>query len=450
MYDIAVIGSGPAGYVAAIRGAQLGKKVCVAEKAEVGGVCLNRGCIPTKAILASVRVLRDVARAHRFGVNAGGDPSIDLLRVMKRKQTVVRRLTSGVSFLLKKNGVEVLSGAASIKETGCLRINGKEIKAKSIIICTGSSPVMPFGADIGNVVTSDEALNFESIPSRMLIVGAGAVGVEFATIFSEMGVRVTLVEMLPSILPEIKDSRITGIIRKNLVSKGVEILEGCKIEGIESDSGETISTLSSGQQIRAETVIAACGRLPNYEQFESLGLEIRDRRIVVDDRMCTSIPGIYAAGDVAGPPLLAHKASAEGIAAVENAGSNDSQIARAMDYDSVPSCVFSHPEVAWVGKFESEVDDAKTGEYMFQGVGKALCIDETTGFAKVVADGDYRIKGVQIVGPHASDLIPIGILGVKKELKVDELADIIYPHPTLSECLKEALQDVSGTAIHKV
>lgn len=445
MYDIAVIGSGPAGYVSALRGAQLGKKVCVIEKDEIGGVCLNRGCIPTKSLLATTDILENITTAARFGINIG-TLQVDFAKVMSRKESVVKRLASGINFLLKQNGVELLNGEATVKEPGYIRIGIKEIRTNSIIICTGSSPFVPFAIDHELVLTSDEALNFTSIPSSILIIGAGAVGVEFATIFAGLRAKVTLVEMLPSILPEIKDSKITDIIRDSLKFKGVEVIEGDKVNEISVGARHTVSLLESGEKITTDKVIVACGRSPNSEGFEDLRLKLKGKEIVVDDRMQTNITGIYAAGDVTGPPLLAHKASAEGIIAVENACM---EIAPTMDYEAIPSCIFTNPEVAWVGKFESEVPDAKIGEYGFRGVGKALCIDESVGFVKVVADKEYKIKGVQIVGSHASDLIGIGIVGIKSGLHTYEIGNLIYPHPTLSECLKEALLDVTHSAIHK-
>ncbi|MBI4723257.1 MAG: dihydrolipoyl dehydrogenase [Candidatus Stahlbacteria bacterium] len=446
MYDIAIIGSGPAGYVAGIRGSQLGKKVCVIEKGDIGGICLNRGCIPTKSVLASIDSLRNIATANRFGINVG-TPEIDFSKVMSRKKSVVKKLTSGVSYLLKQNGVDVLKGDASIKETGVIKIGVQEVKAKSILICTGSSPLVPFTIDHDKVLNSDEALDMGSLPSSILIIGGGAVGIEMATIFCGLGVKVTLVEMMTSILPEIKDNKIIDIIRSSLISKGVSIIEGSKVSEIEISKDSVITYLSNGDKITTDKVIVACGRTPNAAEFGEVGLKIEDKKIVVNDKMQTTIPDIYAAGDVVGPPLLAHKASAEAIVAIENACG---KLESLMDYSAVPYCIFSHPEIAWVGKFESEIPEAKIGEYRFQGVGKSLCIEETTGFVKVVADKDGKIKGMQIVGHNAADLILIGIIGVKKGMSVEELGHLIFPHPTLSECLKEALSDVTHTAIHKV
>ena len=447
MYDIGIIGSGSAGYVAGIRAAQLGKKCCVIERDEIGGVCLNRGCIPTKAILASVDTLRNIKHARELGIKvASSEP--DFQEIMRRKKVIVKKLTSGVRFLLKQNGIEVIRGEASIKGQGCLKVEDKEVRTKSIIICVGSSPFLPFDPEFisGNrkrVLTSDEALSIESLPESILIIGSGAIGIEFATIFSGLGTRVTLVEMLPSILPEIKDEKIVDVVRKELKSQGIEIIEGSKVEKVVTRQG--VSLLSTGEKIEADKVLVACGRVPKLEVIEGLGLKRDAGRIVVDSSMRTSISGIYAAGDITGPPLLAHKASSEGVIAVENACG----IKSVMNYNAVPNCIFSNPEIAYVGKFEAEVPDAKIGEYRFQGVGKALCIEESIGFAKVVADKDYRVKGVQIVGPHASDLIPICAMGVKNELKAQELGELIYPHPTLSECLKEAFLDVTHSAIHK-
>lgn len=447
MYDIVVIGSGPAGYVAGIRGAQLGKKVCIIEKAKLGGVCLNCGCIPTKSLIADVSILKNIADGGRVGINVE-PPMVDFTKVISHKENIVKRLAYGIHFLLKHNGVEVLKGIGSTKEPGCIKIGTKEIITNSIILCSGSSPFVPFVIDHEYILTSDEALNLSSIPNSLVIIGGGAVGVEFATIFSGFKAKVTLVEMLPSILPEIKDSKIAEIIRNSLMSQGIEVIEGTRVEEISVVNGHTYSLLSNGDKISADKVIVACGRVPNSEEHEALELKMENKVIVVNERMQTNIPGIYAAGDVTGPPLLAHKASAEGIVAAENIGM-EPKLAPIMDYEAIPCCIFSTPEVAWVGKFECEVPDARVGEYGFIGVGKALCIGESTGFVKVVADKECKIKGVQIVGPHASELIPIGILGVKNRLHADELGNLIYPHPTLSECIKEAFLDVTHSAIHK-
>ncbi len=443
MYDICIIGSGSAGYVAGIRGAQLGKKVCIVERDEIGGVCLNRGCIPTKALLASVEAFQNVKNAKDFGIKVTS-PEISFQEIMRRKQMIVRKLTSGIRFLLKQNGVEIINGEANIKEPGCLTVGEKEIKAKSIIICTGSSSFLPFEVDREYILTSDEILSLESLPKSILIIGAGVIGVEFATIFSGLGSKVTLVEMLPGILPEIKDEKIVNVIKKELEAQGIKIIEGSKVEKIETS--RNISLLSTGEEIEAEKVLIACGRVPNLDTVKNIGLNIEAGRIVVDSSMRTNINGIYAAGDITGTPLLAHKSSSEGIVATENA----SGLKSVMDYNSIPNCIFSNPEIACVGKFESEVPDAKVGEYRFQGVGKALCIGESKGFAKVITDKNCKVKGVQIIGPHASDLIPICVMGVKNEIMAQELGELIYPHPTLSECLKEAFLDITHSAIHKL
>jgi len=291
-----------------------------------------------------------------------------------------------------------------------------------------------------------EALNFDKLPASILIIGAGAIGVEFATIFGYCGVKVTLVEMLPSILPEIRDEKIIHTIQESLKSQGITVLVGNKVDNITITQKEVITSLSGGEQFLTDKVLVACGRVPNSDGFESLGLKMDGHRIIVDKHMRTNIPHIYASGDVTGPPLLAHKASKEGVIAAENASGLESR----MDYNSIPNCIFSYPEIACVGKFESELDESMVGEYQFGGTGKALCIGEPKGFVKVVANKEGKVKGVQIIGPHAVDLIGIGVIGVKKGLSANELGELIYPHPTLSECLKEAFLDVGDRAIHKI
>ncbi|MDD5530293.1 MAG: dihydrolipoyl dehydrogenase [bacterium] len=443
-FDIVVLGSGPAGYVAALKGARLGKTVCLVEKKDIGGVCLNQGCIPTKAIIASVDALRTVKNAQRFGIEAGTG-NFDFLKIIQRKAGVVKKLVSGVNFLLKQYKVEVVQGTGIIKEPGYVTIGDKELKAKSTIICTGSNPFLPFSIDHINTLDSEDTLNLQALPQSIAIIGGGVIGIELANIFCGLGTKVTIIEMLPKILPEVKDNDITMLVKKKLESQGVKIFEGTKVENISEGDNERICALSSGEKIGAEKVLVVCGRTPNTEQLQNIGLTFNRKSVSVDEHMRTNIPGIYAAGDVAGQPLLAHKASQEAVIAVENiCGEN-----KKMDYSAVPNCIFCSPEIACVGKFEAEVEGAKTGKYNFQGVGKALCSDDTEGFTKIVSDKDGIVKGMQVIGPHASDLIMLGVIAVQKQLKADELGELIYPHPTLSECLKEAFEDVSQKAVHK-
>ena len=444
-FDVAIIGSGSAGYVSAIRASQLGKTVCVIEKSQIGGTCLHEGCIPTKALLASVNSLKIIKKALNFGIKAQST-EIDFPAMISRKANIVEKLTSGINFLLKQNKIEIFQGTATIKEPGYLKIANEEVTAHSIIICSGSLPFLPFKIDYANAITSKEALELTQLPKSILIIGAGAIGIEFATIFSALGTTVVLIEMLPSILQEVKDDEIREVIRKKLISQKVQIIEGTKVEELIVGNRHVHSLLSSGEKLKVEKILIACGRIPDSEQFEQLGLDISKKRIKVNSKMQTNIEGIYAAGDVAGPPLLAHKASEQGVIAAENACGLHTE----MDYNSIPNCIFSSPEIATVGQFAGEVKDAKIGRYDFQGVGKALCIGEPEGFAKVVADKNGIVKGVHIIGPHASDLIQIGVLAVKKRLSAQELGKLIYPHPTLSECLKEAFLDVHSSAIHKI
>ncbi|MCK4352542.1 dihydrolipoyl dehydrogenase [candidate division WOR-3 bacterium] len=469
-FDIAIIGSGSAGYVAGIRGAQLGSRVCIIEKSKIGGVCLNQGCIPTKALLATVKTLNTIKEAQDFGISVNSPsaelwlkPKINFKQVIDRKNKIVQRLVAGVNFLLKQNKIDIFHETAIIREPlrglrraqssregrgepHYLKVGNETIEAKSIIIATGSRPFSPFKIDGNHIVSSDEALNFDQPPKSILIIGGGVIGVEFATIFSGFGSQVTLVEMLPCILPEVKDKKIVQVLRKSLLNQEIKIIEGNKVEELNCTDKGVLTSLSNGKEILSEKVLVACGRIPNSEDFESLRLKIKNHSIVVNKFMRTNIPNIYACGDVVGPPLLAHKASKEGEIAVENA----SGLNHKMDYNSIPNCIFSEPEIAWVGKFESEVKNAKVGEYPFQGIGKALCIGETMGFVKVIVNEKNKVKGVQIIGPNASDLIPIGVLAVKKGLSAEELGELVYPHPTLSEALREASLDVAHRAIHKI
>ena len=451
---IIILGGGPAGYVAAIRAAQLGGEVTVVEKESLGGTCLNRGCIPTKALLASVEVLSSCRDGEKFGLKTG-NVSPDFPAMLSRKDKIVEQLVKGIEFLFKNRKIKLLKGEGKFLEPKVIEVTGEDspkerLEGDKVIIATGSEPAKPslFSFDGEKIITSTEALLLERIPERLLIVGAGAIGVEFASIFSELGTKVTVVEMLPQLLP-LEDEEIGQVLEKEFRKKGIKVHTGTKIEKVESSGPAVKSSLSSGESIETEKVLVAVGRKLNSEGLEKIGLKIEKGRVLVNERMETNIPQLYAAGDVAGGVLLAHKASAEGIVAAENALGEDS----AMDYKAIPSCIYSHPEVASVGLDEKEAraksGEIKVGKFPFRALGKALALGRSEGLVKIVADasGD-EILGVHIIGPQATDLIAEAALAMKMEATVEDLARTIHAHPTLSEAMMEAAHALQGRAIH--
>ncbi|GAG73260.1 unnamed protein product [marine sediment metagenome] len=440
--DVVIIGGGPGGYVAAIKAVHLGLKVVLAEKDKLGGVCLNKGCIPTKALVSNAELLNHLQRAGEFGIQVK-DYSFDFPAIMKRKDLITRRLSSGVEQLMKANQVRVVRGEGQIVEPGTVEILDAEgqkevIKTKNIIIATGSSVMkLPIpGLDVEGVITSDEALSLSELPSKMIIIGGGVVGIEFAGIFKALGVEITVVEMLPRILLPI-DEEIARKLTMSLKRKGIEILTDCKVKGIKKNNQNLevlVSTSEGEKKLETEKVLLAAGREPELGNInvQGLGIKLDRRAIKVDGKMRTNIPGIYAVGDVVGKIMLAHVASREGIVAVENISGKEVL----MDYKVVPNCVFSMPEVASVGLTEEEArkdnDNIKVSKFPFMANGKALGMGETEGMVKIIADGDtLELLGVHILGVHASDLIAEGALALSMEATAEEIVNTIHAHPTL-------------------
>jgi len=457
--DVAIIGGGPGGYVAAIKAAHLGLKAILVEKDKLGGVCLNRGCIPTKALVSTAELLNNLQRAGEFGIQVK-DYSIDFPAIMKRKDLIAHRLSSGVEQLMKANQVRLVRGEGQIIEPGKVEITdtaGKKevIKTKNIIIATGSKVMrLPIpGIDSEGVITSDEALSLSELPSRMLIIGGGVVGIEFAGIFKVLGVEVTVVEMLPRILLPI-DEEISRRLTQLLKRKGIEILTDCKVKEIKKNNGNLevlISTNNGEKKLETEKVLLAAGRVPELGNIDvqGLGIELDKRAIKVDEKMRTNIPGIYAVGDVVGKIMLAHVASREGIVAVENISGKEVL----MDYKVVPNCVFSMPEVASVGLTEEEAreenNNIKISKFPFMANGKALGMGEIEGMVKIIADADTsELLGFHILGAHASDLIAEGTLALSMEATAFEIVNTIHAHPTLAEAIAEAAEGILGKPIH--
>lgn len=457
--DVVIIGGGPGGYVSAIKAAHLGLKAVLVEKDKLGGVCLNKGCIPTKALVSTAEVLNHIQRAGEFGIQVK-DYSFDFPAIMKRKDLITRRLSSGVEQLMKANQVRIVRGEGQIIEPGTVEIldaDGQKeiIKTKNIIIATGSSVMkLPIpGLDVEGVITSDEALSLSELPSRMLIIGGGVVGIEFAGIFKALGVEVTVVEMLPRILLPI-DEEIARRLTQILKRKGIEILTDCKVKGIKKNNQNLevlVSTSEGEKKLETEKVLLAAGRVPELGNIDvqGLGIELDGRAIMVDEKMRTNIPGIYAVGDVVGKIMLAHVASREGIVAVENISGKEVL----MDYRAVPNCVFSMPEVASVGLTEEEArkenNNIKVSKFPFMANGKALGMGETEGMVKIIADGDtLELLGLHILGVHASDLIAEGTLALSMEATAEEIINTIHAHPTLAEAIAEAAEGITGKPIH--
>jgi len=456
--DIAIVGAGPGGYVAGLRAAQLGAKVVLIEKDRVGGVCLNRGCIPTKTLLRTAEVLKLARKASDYGIVVS-EVRLDWTAAQKRKDAVVRRLTGGVKLLLDKAGVRLLFGTARFVSPSVLEVmtaDGLErVSARDYVIATGSRPApLPVpGLDGPDVLSSDEALALECLPESLLVIGGGPIGVEFATLFGACGVRVTIVEVLPRLLPTL-DADLGAEVERLLKKAKVKVRTASKVSKAAMRNGKhgvTIESDSKETVLEVDKTLLAVGRRPNVEELglESIGLLVERTGIGVDEHMRTNVPHVYAVGDVTGGILLAHVASREGIVAVENALGRE----RVMNYAAVPSCVFTQPEVATVGLSEEQARqrgyDVKVGKFPFRASGKALAQGERNGLVKIVADSQYgQILGLHIVGPHASDLIQEGTLALTLEATLDELDAAIHPHPTLSEALAEAALAAQGSGLH--
>lgn len=458
-FDVAIIGAGSGGYVAAIRAADLGKKVVIIEHREIGGTCLNRGCIPTKALLKIAEIYTNAKESKSFGITVE-NVSFDPNAIQRRKDAVIRRLVAGIDFLFKTRKIVVKRGSGKLLAEHTIEITNDEgtekIKAKDIVIATGSEPAMipAFKIDRKNVLTSDEALNLTEYPKNILIVGAGAIGIEFATVLSAFGTKVTIVEMMPQVVPTLKDIKLASMVQRILIKKGIEIKAGTKIDNIEiRGNGNVVSTLSSGEEITTEKVLVSIGRKLNSTGIgiEELGIETERGKILVDEKLRTNISNIYAIGDVIGGLLLAHKAQKEGDIVAEVIAGKDKK----MDYRVVPWAIFSSPEIASVGLTEEEAKEnginTVIGEFPFIANGKAVVINSTDGEVKIIAKNDTKeIIGAQIIGPEASVMIAELALAMEKKLTLNDIADTIHTHPTLPEAIMEAAKNGLGEAIHAV
>jgi dihydrolipoamide dehydrogenase len=458
--DLVIIGAGPGGYVAAIKAAQLGGKVTLMEKEELGGTCLNWGCIPTKALLRGVELLEAVEGAKEFGVQVAG-VSVDFSKLMARKDRAVKTLVAGVSGLMKANGIEVIKGKASLLSPRKIQVLDQQnqtavYEARKVILAPGSvSARLPIpGAGLPGVMDSNGALQLTRIPDSMVIIGAGPIGLEFGTIFAALKTKVTIVEMLPQILPT-EDAEVASALEKSLRHFKIQFFTGSQVkEIVEMGEGKKKVLVQQGDSekaFEAEVVLVAVGRKPNLENLglPEAGIQAGKKGIEVNSRMETNSPGVYAIGDATGKWLLAHYASAQGEVAAENAMGREVQL----ESHAVPRCVYTLPEVASVGMTEKEAKeggyDYRAGRFPFSANGKAAVIGERNGFVKILSDAKYgEVLGVHIFGPHATDLIGEAVLAMQMEGTAQDIAQTIHPHPTLTEALKEAALDVDGMALH--
>jgi dihydrolipoamide dehydrogenase len=453
-FDILVIGGGPGGYVAAIKAAGEGKKVCIAERARFGGVCLNEGCIPTKTLIKTANILHEIKEAAAFGIE-GVDPasvSVSMEKLQKRKKSVVQTLVGGVKGLLRGNKVAVAQGSAAFVDAHTADIAGKRVTFEYGIIATGSNVLMPsFIRQEGKnrILTSREALDVDTVPASVAIIGGGVIGVEFAYLFNRLGSRITVIELLEDILPMV-DEEVSGLARKRLEKDGVAFHMGAKVHTVKDNA---VLFEKGGRQasVKADCVLMAVGRVANTEGLgaREIGIAFEKAAIRTDASLRTNIPNIYAIGDVNGKVMLAHTASHEGFVAVDAICGRPAR----MDYGKIPSCIYLDPEIACIGLTEKQAKEegrqVKIGKFPMAANGKALVEGDTDGLAKVIVDaGLGEILGVHLYGKHATDMIAELAVAMTLEATAEEIVHSVHPHPTVSEVLPEAFMAAFGKAVH--
>ncbi len=453
--DVAVVGTGPGGYVAAIRCAQLGLSVVAVEDDRAGGVCLNWGCIPTKALLRNAEVLHLVERAADFGISVG-EVRADYAAAVKRSRGVADRMAKGVEFLFRKNKITLLAGRGVLKTSTTVEVKGPAgtdtIEARAVILATGSEPKSLPGIAIDEelVLSSNGAVRQERRPASLVVIGAGAVGVEFADVYRAYGTEVTILEALPRLVP-VEDEEVSALLARVFGRRGITVKTGVKVSGI-TRGGPGVVVATDAGRFEAEQVLMAVGRGAKVKDvgLEALGVTMERGFVRVSPTMETSVKGLYAIGDMARPPLLAHKAMAEGVVAAETIAGRDP---RPVDYMNVPSCTYCRPQIASLGLGEARARengrDVTVGKFPFTANGKAVALGETEGFVKVVADkATGEILGVHIVGPEATEMIHEFAVGRTLEATLEEIVHTIHAHPTLSEAALEATLAALGHAIH--
>ena len=456
-YDVVILGSGPGGYVAGIRAGQLGMKTAVVERAEVGGVCLNWGCIPSKALLRNAEVLSLLRHADEFGITFD-NLQYDFGKAVDRSRAVVQRLTSGVSSLLKKNGVEHVEGMGALRDRNTVAVgeDNRTLITDNVIVATGarfrSLPNLPVDGRV--VITSREALELREVPRRVVVVGGGATGVEFTYLYNVYGAQVTIVELLPRLVPN-EDEEVSRHLERSFGRQGIKSMTGSSVEGVEIGPESAVVTVSNGTgeaEIECDVVLVAVGMQGNIEDIglEEVGVETNRSYVAIDDAMQTNVPGIYAIGDVTGKTLLAHVASAQGVTAVESIGGLEPP---KLDYEMMPRATYCNPQVASFGLTEDQARErgysVKTGKFPFLASGKALALGHDEGLVKLVVDAEIGdVLGAHMIGSEVTELLGELSLARLLESTTKELGWLVHPHPTISEMIKEAALAADGQAIH--
>lgn len=453
-YDLCILGGGPGGYVAAIKAAQSGLKTVLVEARNIGGICLNEGCIPTKTLLRTAKLFGDIQDAARYGISLeGARPTIDWPAMMARKDSVVNQLVGGIQQLLKHNGVEVVNGFGTVLNPHTVQVGERHLTCRHLIVATGSSPAMPDTPGLslarkqGVVIDSTDALVLPALPRRLIILGGGVIAVEFASLFRGLGTEVVMVQRSAEILRGL-DADVRKTIQRHLVKIGVILHHSTTVNDIR-DHTVTLETPAGTLEETGDYILVSTGRTANMKGLEALGLKTAKGFVETDNHLRTSVPGVYAIGDLNGRYMLAHVASAEGLTAVDNILGKDTEI----NYDRVPSCIYSFPEVGAAGLTEEEArrrgHDLIVSQFPLSANGKALAEGETLGFVKIVADKQYgEILGIHIVASHATDMIAEAVAVLELEGTVHDLARTVHPHPTLSEIVMEAAHGAVDKPIH--
>lgn len=456
MYDIIVIGSGPGGYVAAIRASQLGKKVALVERAELGGVCLNWGCIPTKALLKSAQVYTYCKNAAHYGVEISGEVKPDFEKIVARSRTVAETMSKGVAFLMKKNNIDIIPGFGKIAGKGKVDVDGVVYETQNIILSTGARPrqmaFMPIDGE--HVISSKEALTLPKLPESMIVVGSGAIGSEFASLYASLGVKTTIIEYMPQIMP-LEDEEVAKTMERSFRKLRATVLTSTTVKSV--TVGEDglchveIEGKKGAEELTAEVVLSAVGIKSNIENIglEENGISVERDKIVVDEHYQTSMEGVFAIGDIVAGPALAHVASAEALHCVEHiCGLNPEKV----DYSTIPSCIFTSPEVASVGMTEKQAAEAgidyKVGRFPFTASGKATAAGDRDGFAKLIFDNEEKLIGAHLVGANVTEMLGEPTLAKRLGITAHTIARTIHSHPTMHEGLMEAAEAAMGVAIH--
>ena len=454
-YDIIVIGSGPGGYVAAIRASQLGKKVAIVEKAELGGVCLNWGCIPTKALLKSAQVYTYCKNAAHYGVAIEGDIKPDWEKVVARSRTVAETMSKGVAFLMKKNNIDIIAGFGRLAGEGKVDVEGTIYEADAVILATGARPrQMPFmQVDGKHVISSKEALTLPALPQSMIVVGSGAIGSEFACLYASMGVKVTVIEYMPQMMP-LEDEEVAKTMERAFRKMRATVLTSTTVKNVSVVDGVChvdIEGKKGAETLTADVVLSAVGVKSNIENIglEEMGIAVERDKIVVDEHYQTSAAGVYAIGDIIATPALAHVASAEAIHCVEHICGLTPD---AVDYSTIPSCIFTSPEVASVGVTEQQAREKgieyKVGRFPFTASGKATAAGDRDGFVKLIFDENEKLIGAHMVGATVTEMLGEPTLAKRLGITAHSIANTIHSHPTMHEGIMEAAESAMGAAIH--